>query len=178
MSSEFEQIKHLKKHFNLSNVGDDCAVFPKDDYFDYLITSDMLVEDIDFKLEWTTPKHIGYKALAVSLSDIAAMGGTPLYSSFSIGLSKELWHSGFLESFYKGVFANSRSISRWPETKAQDGVIEILGGDISKTDGPLTIDSTMTSTILWPSPVARTRQSKRTGAPSPRMKWLKTMTSP
>src|SRR6476620_11671942 len=77
MKTEFEFIDHIRKKLGAERIGDDCAVLPKDDKTDQLLTADLLVEDIDFRLDWTTPQLLGQKALAVSLSDIAAMGGTP-----------------------------------------------------------------------------------------------------
>jgi thiamine-monophosphate kinase len=86
--SEFQFIEHIKSKYGLDKVGDDCAVLPKDEETDLLITADLLVEDIDFRVEWTTPEFLGHKALAVSLSDIAAMGGDPKWAILSIGVSK------------------------------------------------------------------------------------------
>src|SRR3954447_6289990 len=102
MRSEFDFINDIKSRYNLSKVGDDCAVLPKDDKTDLLITSDMLVEGIDFRLEWATPEQIGHKALAVSLSDIAAMGGTPTHGILSIALVENLWKGNFLDQLYAG----------------------------------------------------------------------------
>ena len=82
MKSEFDFIHSLKLKYRLGHIGDDCAVVPKDDQTDLVITSDMLVEDIDFRLDWTTPEFLGHKALAVSLSDIAAMGAKPKWVLF------------------------------------------------------------------------------------------------
>jgi thiamine-monophosphate kinase len=132
MRSEFEFINDIKSRYNLAKVGDDCAVLPKDDKTDLLITSDMLVEGIDFRLEWATPEQIGYKALAVSLSDIAAMGGTPTCAMLSIAVVENLWKGDFLDRIYAG----------WHKLASKYGV-ELIGGDISRSLGPLTIDSTV-----------------------------------
>ena len=78
MRSEFDFIQNIKRKYGLTRVGDDCAVLPKDDKTDMVVTADLLVEDIDFRLDWTTPEFLGHKALAVSLSDIAAMGAEPV----------------------------------------------------------------------------------------------------
>ena len=90
---EFDFINNIKKKYSLGLVGDDCAVLPRDEQTDLLVTSDMLIEGIDFRLDWTTPRMLGYKALAVSLSDIAAMGGTPSWALLSIGVPQALWRS-------------------------------------------------------------------------------------
>ncbi|MEO7660462.1 MAG: thiamine-phosphate kinase, partial [Pyrinomonadaceae bacterium] len=116
----------------LDKIGDDCAVLPKDNKTDFLITSDMLVEDIDFRLEWTTPEFLGHKALAVSLSDIAAMGGNPMWSMLSIGLPKEIWETDFIDRFYAGWF-----------DLADQYRVALVGGDVSRSTDKLVIDSTV-----------------------------------
>ena len=130
MRSEFEFIHNLKNKYSLNAIGDDCAVLPKDDKSDLLMTTDLLVEDIDFRLNWTTPEFLGHKALAVSLSDIAAMGGKPVWSMLSIGVPKNLWKTDFVDRFYEGWFALARNFD-----------VELIGGDISRSPDKLVIDS-------------------------------------
>jgi len=130
MVSEFQFINHIKKRFSMDRVGDDCAILPKDSTTDLLITADLLIEDIDFRLEWATPEQIGYKALAVSLSDIAAMGGTPTSALLSIGVPQSVWDNGFPERFYDG----------WHEL-GSEFEIELIGGDISRSPDKLVLDS-------------------------------------
>src|SRR6188474_2717660 len=122
MKSEFEFINDLKIRYSLSSIGDDCAILPKDERSDLLVTADMLVEDIDFRLEWTTPECLGHKALAVSLSDIAAMGGTPTWALLSIAVAENLWKTGFVDRLYTG----------WSELAAKHNV-ELVGGDVSRS---------------------------------------------
>ena len=130
MRSEFEFIQHIKSKYSLSRVGDDCAVLPKDDETDLLVTADMLVEDIDFRLDWTTPEFLGHKALAVSLSDVAAMGGTPKWAMLSLAVPENVWKTNFLDRFYDG----------WHRL-AKKSSVELIGGDISRTADKLVIDS-------------------------------------
>ena len=73
--NEFQFLDRIRAQYSLGRTGDDCAVLPYGAEKDLLVTADLLVEDVDFRLEWTTPEFLGHKALAVSLSDIAAMGG-------------------------------------------------------------------------------------------------------
>lgn len=134
--NEFEFIKNIKKKYSLELVGDDCAVLPKDPSNDLLISADMLVEDIDFRLDWTTPEQIGQKALAVSLSDIAAMGGSPEWSLLSIGIPEALWSAKFPDRFYDG----------WHQLANRHGV-KLVGGDISRTPNKLVIDSTVGGSV-------------------------------
>ena len=130
MRSEFQFINNIKGQFLLDRVGDDCAVLPKNADYDLLITADLLVEDIDFRLEWTIPEQIGHKALTVSLSDIAAMGGTPKWAMLSLGVPEQLWRSDFLDRFYDGWHLHAR----------RSGV-ELVGGDISRSPAKLVVDS-------------------------------------
>lgn len=136
MRSEFEFIQNIKKKYALKHIGDDCAVLPKDDAFDMVITTDMLVEDIDFRLDWTKPEFLGHKALAVSLSDIAAMGAKPTWAMLSIGVPEKIWNSDFLDRFYEG----------WHKLAAEFGV-ELVGGDISRVPDKVVIDSTVSGEV-------------------------------
>ena len=130
MPGEFEFINNLKSRYGLDKIGDDCAVLPKDDLTDQLLTTDMLIEDIDYRLGWTTPEFLGHKALAVSLSDIAAMGGDPTWAMLSIGVPENLWNSDFLDRLYDGWHA-----------LAQEFGVELVGGDVSRSPDKLVIDS-------------------------------------
>lgn len=130
MRSEFDFIKNIKNKYDLRRIGDDCAVLPKDDETDMVITTDMLVEDIDFRLDWTSPEFLGHKALGISLSDVAAMGAEPKWALLSIGLPESLWVTDFLDSLYLG----------WHKLAKQLGV-ELVGGDISRVPDKVTIDS-------------------------------------
>lgn len=139
MRSEFELIEKLKlkaRNFSKTNshsrfgIGDDCAVLPKNAKTDLVITSDLLVENVDFRLQWAKPEHIGHKALAVSLSDIAAMGAKPVWAMLSIGIPEKIWKTDFVEEFYRGWFALADKYN-----------VELVGGDVSKTPDAIVIDS-------------------------------------
>ncbi len=73
-------------------IGDDCAVLPWSSGESLLLTTDMLVEGTHFRMDWTTPYQLGVKALAVNLSDVAAMGGRPVASLLAIGLPPGVGH--------------------------------------------------------------------------------------
>lgn len=130
MRSEFDFINNLKKKYSLNYVGDDCALLPKDSKTDMVITTDLLVEDIDFRLDWTTPELVGAKTLAVSLSDIAAMGAEPKWALLSIGIPVTIWDGDFVDRFYEG----------W-NTVARHYKVELVGGDISRTPEKIVADS-------------------------------------
>jgi len=128
--SEFDFLNNLKSKYTLLHVGDDCAVVPKDSDRDLLLTTDMLIEDVDFRLEWTTPELLGRKTLAVSLSDIAAMGGEPKWAMLSIAVAENLWKTDFVDRFYGGWFEVANEFN-----------VELVGGDISRSPDKLVIDS-------------------------------------
>ena len=128
--TEFEFIETIRRRYCLPKIGDDCAVLPKDAQTDLVITTDLLVEDIDFRLNWTTPEFLGHKALAVSLSDVAAMGAKPIWAMLSIGVPASVWKTDFVERFYEGWFALANKFS-----------VELIGGDVSKTPDKIVIDS-------------------------------------
>ncbi|MDQ3179685.1 MAG: thiamine-phosphate kinase [Acidobacteriota bacterium] len=130
MKSEFDLINKIRATSVLSKIGDDCAVLPKDSRTDLVITTDLLVEDIDFRLIWTRAQFLGHKALAVSLSDIAAMGAKPVWAMLSLGIPAQVWETDFVEKFYEGWFALAEKFG-----------VELVGGDVSKTPDKIVIDS-------------------------------------
>lgn len=150
MNSESDFILDIKSKYSLNFVGDDCAVITKNTETDMVITADMLVEDVDFRLEWTDPFLLGRKALSVSLSDIAAMGATPTWAMLSIAVPESLWESGFLKVFYEG----------WHSRVHEYGVT-LIGGDISRSPDKLVIDSIVSGDV--PSGNALLRSGARPG---------------
>lgn len=99
-------------------IGDDCAVVPAPRNQDLLFTTDFSIEDVHFTRA-EKPEHIGRRAVARSLSDIAAMGGRPLYCLVSLALA-EWTDQRWIDGFYRGV-------NQWlRQTKTQ-----LAGGDIS-----------------------------------------------
>lgn len=130
MQTEFGFIRNLRNYRNFSLIGDDCAVLPKDSDNDLVITLDMLVENVDFRLRWATPEQIGHKALAVSLSDIAAMGGIPKWTLLSIAFPAEVWKTDFPDRFYDGYCKLAERFG-----------VEYAGGDISQSPDTLVVDS-------------------------------------
>ncbi len=137
MRTEFDFINNLKKKYTLNHIGDDCAVLPKDSKTDLVITTDLIVEDIDFRLDWTTPELVGAKTLAVSLSDIAAMGAEPKWALLSIGIPANIWDSDFVDRFYDGWF-----------TLARHYEVELVGGDISRTPEKIVFDSIVAGEVI------------------------------
>lgn len=102
-------------------IGDDCAVIPSPSGHDLLLKADLSIEGIHFTRQ-ATPDSIGARAVARALSDIAAMGGTPLYCLISLALAP--WTTdAWIDHFYRGVYAQLR------KAKAT-----LAGGDISHSD--------------------------------------------
>ncbi|HVF86002.1 MAG TPA: thiamine-phosphate kinase [Pyrinomonadaceae bacterium] len=114
----------------LKGIGDDAAVMRASAAHDILITADFLVEDIDFRRDWVSPRLLGHKALAVSLSDVAAMGARPRWALLSIGVPRDVWQSRFLDGFYEGFFA-----------LADEYEVTLIGGDVSRTPEKIVVDS-------------------------------------
>jgi len=112
-------------------IGDDAAVveLPGGDLL--LVTTDLLMEDVHFRLAWGTLAQLGWKALAQNLSDIAAMGGAPTHAVIALGLPARVTAAQAAE-LYRGL----------GELAAQAGV-DIVGGDTIRSSGPLTISVTV-----------------------------------
>jgi thiamine-monophosphate kinase len=111
-------------------IGDDAAVIKHADGRETVVSTDLLVEDIDFRLEATQPRLLGHKALAVSLSDVAAMGARPRWAICSVGVPESIWESTFLDEFYEGYLALCNRYD-----------VKLIGGDISRTPERVVIDS-------------------------------------
>lgn len=105
------------------SVGDDCALLRPDAGYDVAVTVDTMVEGVHF-FEGTNAERLGHKALAVNLSDLAAMGAIPRWVTLALTLPSvdESW----LASFSKGFF----ELARWHR-------VDLIGGDTTR--GPLSI---------------------------------------
>jgi len=89
-------------HNLVKGIGDDCAVIRPPGRQDLVVTADMLVEDVHFNRKWHPPFALGRKAMAVNISDIAAMGGTPQFAFLCIALPPQLdqdWLVSFRDGF-------------------------------------------------------------------------------
>src|SRR5262245_7516821 len=142
MQSEFDFIKSIRNHAAKASaqdlvlgIGDDAAVLREREGRETLVTVDLLVEEVDFKLDYAPPRLLGHKALAVSLSDLAAMGGAPSFSLLTLGIPKrsqisDLKSDDFWEELFAGYFA-----------LAEEHSVALIGGDLSSTPERLAIDS-------------------------------------
>lgn len=104
-------------------IGDDAAVVRSNPGSLNVLTTDVLVEGIHFDLAYTPFESLGWKALAINLSDIAAMGGVPLYGVVSLALPIT-WRVEDVESFYRGL-------KRCGDTYR----CELVGGDTVRSEG-------------------------------------------
>lgn len=124
--------KRLPKGFY--GIGDDCAILPQDDGYSTLVSTDMLIEGTHFLLDKISANSLGWKAAAVNLSDIAAMGGTPTGIFLSIAISDKI-DDDWMELFILG-FREICNTFHCP----------ILGGDTVKSQSVLCINVTVTGT--------------------------------
>src|SRR4051812_47864077 len=87
-------VQYLSSHFPAQNpavgIGDDCAVIPCEQGTVCLITTDALIEGVHFLKEQILARDLGYKTVAVSVSDVTAMGGVPKYAFLSIAIPKAM----------------------------------------------------------------------------------------
>jgi len=86
----------------VKGIGDDCAVIKKDSDRLWLVTMDTLVESVHFDPAWHPPEKLGRKSVAVNVSDIAAMGGAPLFVFLSLGLPPG-FDTDWLDRFSRGL---------------------------------------------------------------------------
>jgi thiamine-monophosphate kinase len=134
MPGELEIIARLRARARANEsvsvgIGDDAAVLRMGGARDLLACSDLMAEGVHFRREWSPPRLLGHKALAVTLSDIAAMGGAARYAMVSVALPHTL-SAAFIEEFFDGLLAYTEA----------NGVM-IIGGDTSSSTDSLFIDT-------------------------------------
>ncbi len=145
---EFELINWIRQripgHAQVPlGIGDDAALLKFTRNGESLVTVDMLLEGVHFTLDTATPFQIGWKALGVNLSDIAAMGGRAVAAVVSIALPrKQAWDLG------QGIQAGIDAL-------AQQFDVCIAGGDTNTWDGPLVISITALGEPLGSGPIRR-----------------------
>jgi thiamine-monophosphate kinase len=116
-------------------IGDDAAVaIPERGEFQVL-TTDSLVEGIHFDRRFSTPEDIGYKALAVNVSDVAAMGATPRLALLSLILPSGTT-LGTIDGLIDGIVEMAGAAR-----------VAVIGGNITRSPGPLVVDVTVTGSV-------------------------------
>ena len=147
-----ERLSRLLPSFNQNDIpvgiGDDAAVVRIGSRI-LIATTDALLEGIHFRREWTSPEDLGWKALAVNLSDLAAMGGEPRFALLSLGLPAGT-DLEWVEGFYRGM-AELSALSR----------CAVLGGDTVTSPDRIYLNVT----VIGESPEGRyaTRDGARPG---------------
>ena len=132
---EFGLIDRIRTQFSLKNptsmtgIGDDCAVIAAGEDC-ILISTDMLVEGIHFDLSYTPVQHLGYKAVAVNVSDIAAMNARPEQITVSIALSNRFSVEA-IDALYAGIKAACENYK-----------VDLVGGDTTSSTSGLVISIT------------------------------------
>lgn len=136
---EFPLIGKIKSDIEVpdgvTGIGDDCAVLPQRSGYETVISTDMLIEGTHFLMDGITPYNLGWKSLAVNLSDIAAMGAKPVASFLSLALPKDMdsaWMDAFIDG-YKAIALKYGS--------------PLLGGDTTGSKGPVCINVAVTGEI-------------------------------
>ncbi len=135
---EFGLIKRFQQKIKtdssvIKGSGDDCAVLKWDKSNYQLFTCDMIIQGVDFK-KTDNLELVGRKALAISISDIAACGGVPKYAVVALGMPKHMPVKE-IDCLTKGLFGLSKEYR-----------INIVGGDISRST-KLLIDVSMLGVV-------------------------------
>ena len=109
-------------------IGDDCAVLRLGPGADTLVTTDLSIEGVHFRRDWYPAGFIGRQCLTRGLSDIAAMGGTPVAAFLSLALPAKL-PQGWVDGFFRGLLTN-----------AMEFKVVLGGGDISTSNAGVIAD--------------------------------------
>jgi len=109
-------------------IGDDAALVKVLPRRELILTTDMSIEGVHFTSTLHPPRAVGHRSLARSLSDIAAMGGTPRYALISLAVSRRTGRA-WLEDFFDGLSALARRYA-----------VVVIGGDTALVNGPTMAD--------------------------------------
>ena len=145
---EFDFIQSIRQklaqHPRLAvGIGDDAALVAFPGQTGCLVTVDMLMEGVDFTIPPATPRQIGWKSLAVNLSDIAAMAGKPVACVVSVSLPRQ------------NGFALGQGLMEGIVECAERFGVALAGGDTNTWDGPLVISITVLGEPTAKGPVLR-----------------------
>ena len=149
--SEFKVIEQIRALFGTPEgvthgIGDDGAVL-EPGRFD-LVTTDMMVEGVHFDRSWSSPQDIGWKLMAVNLSDVAAMGGGPGAFFLSMAFPKDE-PAQTVEGILEGIKACCEALV------PQSFEVKPAGGDLSATTGPMVLSITLLGESPPAGPILR-----------------------
>lgn len=150
--NEFDFIRRLREQVGsrknsarlIQGIGDDASVLRESGNRDLLVTTDLLIEGVDFHRHTTPPHLLGHKALAVSLSDIAAMGARPLCAFLSFGMPRDTWNGPGKDDLVAGFLKLADAFG-----------VTLAGGDISSTTESVVIDSIVLGEVTTGKAVLR-----------------------
>jgi thiamine-monophosphate kinase len=150
--SETEFVRWLERrspqagrHLRLG-IGDDAALVRVSRGNDLILTTDLSLEGVHFRRGVHPPRSIGHRALARSLSDVAAMGGTPRFALVSLAIAKRATRA-WLEEFYAGLRALAKQFG-----------VAVIGGDTAVVPEQTAVD------VVLVGEVRRGRALLRSGA--------------
>ncbi|WP_435018659.1 thiamine-phosphate kinase [Tundrisphaera sp. TA3] len=126
-----------------AGIGDDCAGLRLTPGAEVLVTTDMLMDGRHFILKDSSPEEVGYKAMAVNLSDVAAMAGIPVAAFVSVALPR-----GSAVEVGQGLIAGMMPL-------ADRFGVALAGGDTNAWDGPLVVSVTVVGEATGRGPVRR-----------------------
>lgn len=137
LTSENQLLQLLQQRYRARSprlrrgIGDDAAVIqPGTGGEFWVVTTDMLVENIDFRREWTGARALGAKAVSVNLSDLAAMGARPRFFTVSLAFPRDIPLRWVLD-LEAGLAARGKSLGA-----------HLIGGDLSRADQAIVISVT------------------------------------
>jgi thiamine-monophosphate kinase len=130
-----QEIKIYNNEKVIKGIGDDAAVIKPNIDMVEVITSDMLVENVHFDLSWMPLKHLGYKSVAVNLSDVVAMNATPEHITVTLAMSNRFTLEA-IEELYEGM-----------RLACDKFKIDIIGGDMVSSNQGLIISITATGSV-------------------------------
>lgn len=145
---EFGLIRWIREQVGASDslvqgIGDDCAIEELDHGEQLLTSTDLLIEDVHFKRNWTSMFDLGRKSVAVNISDIAAMGGTPQSLYLGIGRPKQVTVTE-IKDFIRGFLSEAGLFK-----------VVLAGGDTCASPGPLMIAVTAHGRVAKSAAVCR-----------------------
>src|SRR5690242_20693562 len=124
-------------------IGDDAAILATAGRENVVVTTDLIADGVDFDLRTDDPRRVGHKALAINLSDLAAMAAQPLAAVVALNLPR----SGG-EQLAKDLYAGMLPL-------AEKFRVAIAGGDTNSWDGPLVISVTAIGEVTAAGPLCR-----------------------